>query len=266
MQLPRSRPEPALTNLSCLQLHDPGLVGYVSSKVPLTTEKFDSFVSRQVFEHISDPVDVFIGIRQMMSPGAVGLIEVPNGQRALRLLRFFEFFPDHANYYSVNSLVALATDAGFNVIGCHEAFGGDYLELWLRYEPAVESWFGRMVAHRERVCAALAAKVVELTAAGRRVAVWGCGAKTLSILAASPVELFPRIACIIDSDPHKQGRFVPNSAIAVMSVDDAMPLNLDVIIVLALSYREEIAAAVRQRIPSCRSILTLDDHGQIADL
>ena len=148
------------------------LVGYVGSAAPLTAEKFDSFASRQVFEHLPDPGDVLAGIRQMLNPGAVGLIEVPNGQRALRLKRFFEFFPDHVNYYSVNSLVALACDTGFNVIGCHESFGGDYLELWVRHEPTVESWFGEMIAHREQVCAALAAKVIELASEGRRVA---CG-------------------------------------------------------------------------------------------
>jgi SAM-dependent methyltransferase len=242
------------------------LVGYVGAAVPLTAERFDSFASRQVFEHLPDPCDVLIGIRQILNPGAVGLIEVPNGQRALRLKRFFEFFPDHVNYYSVNSLVALASDAGFNVTGCHEAFDGDYLELWLRNEPAVESWFGEMVSHREQVCSDLSNKVADLASHGSRVAIWGCGAKTLSILAASPTELFPRIRGVIDSDPHKHGRYVPNTAIPIVSPEEGIALRPDVVLILALSYREEIAASVRQRIPCCRSILTLDDHGRITEL
>lgn len=242
------------------------LIGYVGTDTPLTSETFDSFVSRQVFEHLPAPADVLKGIRSMLNPGAVGLIEVPNGQRALRLKRFFEFFPDHVNYYSVNSLVALASEAGFNVVGCHEAFGGDYLELWLRHEPDVESWFGAMTAHRESVCAALAQKVQALSAQGLRVAIWGCGAKTLSILAASPAELSPLFACIVDSDPHKHGRFVPNTAIPVVSPAQGAAIGPDVIFVLALSYREEIARSIRQQIPSCRSILTIDDHGSLAEL
>lgn len=241
------------------------LIGYVGSKAQITAEKFDCFVSRQVFEHLPDPLDVLVGIRQMLNPGAVGLIEVPNGQRALRLKRFFEFFPDHVNYYSVNSLVALAMDAGLNVIGCQEAFGGDYLELWTRYEPTVGSWFGELSAHRERVCMALANMVIELTSNGRRVAIWGCGAKTLSILAASPTELVSRITCIIDSDPHKQGHFVPNTSIAIVDRDRAIMINPEVIIVLALSYREEIATAIREHFPSSCLIMTLDDHGRIAE-
>lgn len=242
------------------------VIGYVGSKTPLTSEKFDSFASRQVFEHLPDPCDVLTGIRQMLNPGAVGLIEVPNGQRALRLKRFFEFFPDHVNYYSANSLVALASDAGFNVISCQESFGGDYLELWLRNEPDVERWFDEMTTHRDQVCAALAHKVGELAGQGNRVAIWGCGAKTLSILAACPPDLSPQIVAIIDSDPHKHGRYVANTVIPVVAPEQACTLQPNVVIVLALSYREEIAASVRQRIPGCKSILTLDDHGNIAVL
>jgi SAM-dependent methyltransferase len=242
------------------------LIGYVGSETSLTDEKFDSFASRQVFEHLPDPVDVLKGIRSMLNPGAVGLIEVPNGQRALRLSRFFEFFPDHVNYYSVNSLVALASTVELNVISCNEGFGGDYLELWVRYEPEVQSWFSDMVTHREQVCGALAHKVVELTKTGQRLAIWGCGAKTLSILAACPPELHENISCIIDSDPHKRGLYVPNTNIQVISPAEAASTTLDVVLILALSYREEIAATVRQTIRSCKSIITLDDHGCIHEI
>lgn len=242
------------------------IIGYVSSNAQPADEKFDAFVSRQVFEHLTDPLDVLIGIRKMLNSGAVGLIEVPNGQRALRLKRFYEFFPDHVNYYSVNSLVALASDAGLNVISCNEAFGGDYLELWLRNDQGQEQWFQEMVVQRDRVCAVLADNLKSLTQGGDKLAVWGCGAKTLCILSASAPGLVNHIACIIDSDPNKQGRFVPNTTIPVVSVADAAGMNIKTVLILALSYREEIAALARSGLPECRRILTLDDYGVVIDL
>jgi len=241
-------------------------IGYVSAGSSLTEEKFDSFASRQVFEHLPDPLDVLTGIRQMLNPGAVGLIEVPYGHRSLRMKRFFDFFPDHVNYYSVNSLVALATDAGLNVVSCNEAFGGDYLELWMRYEPEPERRFAELVRARDQVCAALAAKVGEIRGQQKRLAVWGCGAKALSIFSASPRELLTGLDCVIDSDPHKQGKFVPGTALAVLSPTQAAASRPDVILVLALSYREEIAASIRRTIPSCGTILTIDNSGGIVTL
>lgn len=240
--------------------------GYVNSTSPLTEEKFDSFVSRQVFEHLPDPLDVLKGVRNMLNPGAVGLIEVPNGIRALRMKRFFEFFPDHVNYYSVNSLVALASDAGFNVIGCQEIFGGDYLELLVRNDVGQENWFNEMVDHRNIVIENLNQEISNLDISGKRVAIFGCGAKTLCILAAIPLELKDKIACVIDSDPHKQGLFVPNSNIPVVSINDAKQLSLDAVVILALSYREEITAIIRGQLVNCQRILTLDDFGTVVHI
>lgn len=242
------------------------IVGYVGSSTSLTEEKFDSFASRQVFEHLPDPVDVLIGIRKMLNAGAVGLIEVPNGQRALRLKRFFEFFPDHVNYYSVNSLVALASEAGFNVISCEESFNSDYLELWLRNEPDTEQWFQELIKDRESVCSELAKKISALIGLGKKVAIWGCGAKTLSILAACPPELGSKIAAIIDSDPHKHGRYVPNTAIQVISPSQAKALEADTIFILALSYREEIAASIRKDLGPEKQIYTIDNDAQVVEL
>ena len=238
--------------------------GYVTTERLLTKEKFDAFASRQVFEHLPDPVDVLRGIRQMVRPGAVGLIEVPNGFRALRRGRFYEFFPDHVQYYSANSLAGLATEAGFNLIECREAFGGDYLEMWLRYVPDAEEAFQRLQRVRAVICEKLAGWLRDCQRDGvTPVAVWGAGAKTLSILAAARDSMAGLVACVIDSDPHKHGRFVPNTAIPIVSPDGAAAYAPAAVLILALSYREEIAALVRRHLPSCRRIATLDDEGEV---
>ena len=91
------------------------------------SEKFNAFASRQVFEHLEDPLNVLLGIKKNLKKNAVGLIEVPNGANSYRSGRFYDFFPDHINYYSINSIVSLATSAGFNVLSCNEALNGDYI-------------------------------------------------------------------------------------------------------------------------------------------
>lgn len=242
------------------------LNGYVCDNSLLTNEKFDSFASRQVFEHLEDPVSVLTGICKMLNPGAVGLIEVPNGHRALRMQRFFEFFPDHVNYYSVNSLVCLASTVGLNVISCSESFDGDYLELWVRNEPDIQDYFISIAEHRDLACLALSKTVESLTQHGELLAIWGCGAKTLSILSALPSNLYQKISYVIDSDPHKSSLFVPNSNIRVISPKDAMSKQPEAILILALSYRQEIAEIVRSQFKSCKTLLTLDDYSSIRQI
>jgi hypothetical protein len=153
------------------------------------------------------------------------------------------------------------------VIEVAESFGGDYLELWLRHEPDAAVGFARLMARRQAILDSLAETVKSLHAGGHApVMVWGAGAKTLSIWAAAPPEFRAGIQAIIDSDPHKHGRYAPNSAVPVIAPEAAAALAPRAVLVLALSYREEIARLVREELPSVQRILTVDDGGEIAEL
>ena len=239
------------------------LDGYVTLETPLTEKKFNAFASRQVFEHLPDPLGVLRAIRHMLKPGAVGLIEVPNGFRALNLARYFEFFPDHVQYYSANSLVGLATAAGLNVIECRESFGGDYLELWMRLVDDPHKKFFALQREREKIVSKLGEVV---TTSKGPVAIWGAGAKTLSTLSSTPPEILQRIIHVIDSDPYKHSRFIPNTSIKVVTPEEASSVPCDTIIILALSYREEIAASIRAKIKNCKHILTFDNNNQLLEI
>lgn len=223
--------------------------GYVSSEKPLIKRKFDAFASRQVFEHLQDPLDVLIGIKYMLNEGAVGLIEVPNGYRALRNGRFYEFFPDHTQYYSVNRLVELASKAGFSVISCNESFGGDYLELWVRWEPNCTSYLTKMAKVQSKV----SKQVKRFIEKEEDVAIFGAGAKTLSILSTIDYRIVNRVGCVIDDDPHKWSKYIPNTAVPVVgSVDIRAKFQPKNVLILALSYIDEISTKVKKMFPSAK--------------
>jgi cyclopropane fatty-acyl-phospholipid synthase-like methyltransferase len=240
--------------------------GYVNSSSKITEDLFDSFVSRQVFEHLSDPLDVLLGIKAMLNPGAVGLIEVPNGYKAMRKRRFYEFFPDHLNYYSVNSLVTLASEAGFNVISCQETFNGDYLELWLRNdtEDLFKKRLNDLIIEREKVCTNLFEKIKSLSSK-KKIMIFGCGAKTLSIFSGFTENISGYIDGVIDSDPNKRDLYIPNTSIQVFSLSQSLKRKPDVVIILALSYLGEIKNIVKKNLPEV-ILLSLDKNNKIIEL
>ena len=240
--------------------------GYINSSYKITKDRFDCFVSRQVFEHLPDPLDVFLGIKSILNPGAVGLIEVPNGYKAIQKKRFYEFFPDHLNYYSVNSLVALASEAGFNVVSCHESFGGDYLELWVRNdtEDLFKKSLSNLINERKKVCSSLLKKI-EVLSPKKKIMIFGCGAKTLSIFSGFKKNVSEYIDGVIDSDPNKHGLYIPNTSIKVFSILQSLKQKPDVIIILALSYIDEIKKIVRKNHPKV-TILSLDKDNNIIKL
>jgi SAM-dependent methyltransferase len=237
---------------------------YVTEFHSLPIQGKSAFVSRQVFEHLPDPLDCLMGIRKMLAPGAVGLIEVPNGYKAFRNGNFYEFFPDHVNYYSVNSLVTLANTAGFNVISCNESFGGDYLELWIRNDISQNTWVTHMNARTEKILDEIRNWI--LTDQSMSRSIFGSGAKTLSIIAKDAKFFSENIRYIIDSDPNKQGRFVPNTSIEVVSIDQLTHSQTDQVLILALSYTKEITALIQKHISSDLEVFTIDPEGKLSQV
>jgi SAM-dependent methyltransferase len=237
---------------------------YVTNENNLGVENFSSFASRQVFEHLPDPLNCLLGIKRLLKPGAVGIIEVPNGYKAFRKGNFFEFFPDHVNYYSVNSLVALATAAGFNVISCNESFGGDYLELWVSFDLNQENWVNKMNDMKKSTHRNITDWVNNDLNKSR--AIFGCGAKTLSIIVEDSLFFSKHFKYIIDSDPTKQGKFVPNTPLKIVAPNEIEGSDLDSILILALSYKEEIANSLRKQLGSNKKLFTLDLDGSIVTI
>lgn len=221
---------------------------YVNSSHKVTNISFDIFVSRQVFEHLSEPLDVLKGIKQMLNPSAVGLIEVPNGGKSLRKGSFYDFFPDHLQYYSANSLVEIASAAGFYVISCNETFGGNYLELWLKNDDNknVEKIIKNLKVEKKNATSNLQKKIKLLYSQKKKIMIFGCGAKTLSIFSSFDKSISKYISCIIDSDPNKIGRYIPNTSIKILSLPQAKKIQPDAIIILALYYVDEIKRIIEK--------------------
>jgi SAM-dependent methyltransferase len=240
------------------------LNGYVSSDLSPTEEKFDLFASKQVFEHLMNPIDVMLGIRRMLAPNAVGVIDVPNGFRALREGRFFEFFPDHVSYYSVNSLVEIATRCGLNVLECGPVFeDGDYLELWVRNDVAPESYLGLLVEKRATIMRELGRALQDRIHRGKHVGIWGAGAKGTCMIPLLPRELLDQIDGVIDSDPYKHGKYVPNTPLQVMAPTDERVLRFDCIFISNLLFVREVADHINAHLPRCSEILSLTDDGHV---
>ena len=112
-----------------------------SKNIDQIKKKYDVFVCRQVLEHIAEPQIFLNQVYNLMNFGGLGLIEVPNGFKALKDKEPWNFFQDHIQYYSINSLVELANECGFNVISCNSTFKDNYLEIFLYKDKIDEKYF-----------------------------------------------------------------------------------------------------------------------------
>ncbi|WP_248929424.1 class I SAM-dependent methyltransferase [Paenibacillus hamazuiensis] len=207
---------------------------YLTKDIKLNV-KFSVFASRQVFEHLSNPFETLDAIFPLLNEGAVGLIEVPNAQKMLAENRYFDLFSDHLNYFTPQSLCALAEKCNFNVIKIQESFGGDYLEIYLRKKTTIQSLNDKKIKDLQFI----KTKSREY----RKVSAWGAGAKAQSILTAIGLDL--ELKYIFDSDPHKHNKYICNSSALIVPPSIEKICSNDLIILFAVSYQDEIISLLK---------------------
>lgn len=111
----------------------PLAAGYVTEKhgIPVAVgdvrhtfqdTKFDAIHSKDVLEHIPDPVEELEVYRRLLRPGGLLVVETLNIDSVLsRVLgeRYGAYIPGHVVYFSPRTLSAAVEKAGFEVIRCY---------------------------------------------------------------------------------------------------------------------------------------------------
>ena len=100
---------------SAIQAGLPVVQGYFGPGLSLT-QKFSAFMTFQVFEHLTDLYSVLNYALEILEPGGVGLINVPNGQRIVEENLYHQIIAEHVNYFTPESLATMAKRAGFDLI------------------------------------------------------------------------------------------------------------------------------------------------------
>jgi 2-polyprenyl-3-methyl-5-hydroxy-6-metoxy-1,4-benzoquinol methylase len=102
--------------------------------------RFDLALLIHVLEHVEDPVGLLKNIRQLLDPGGILFIDLPNLtrfaiNRSIRKGGFFwgEYPPHHLTFWSRASLSKALEAAGYSVLECHpRPFGEEgQVELFL---------------------------------------------------------------------------------------------------------------------------------------
>jgi len=164
---------------------------------------------------------------------------------------FWDLFYEHCNYFPRPTLAWLCRRAGFDVLAHDAGFDAQYQILWLRRtarSPAddlpsvavVDLAAAAVTMDRRRLDLQQELATVDAT---RDWAIWGAGAKgvTLAHRMAAP----PR--CLIDTNPAKQGGYIPGLGTPIVAPDSAVVREVGVIVIVNPSYASEIRAELQMR-------------------
>jgi SAM-dependent methyltransferase len=214
-------------------------------------------VSRHVIEHVSDPVAFLRDIRVAAEPNkAITLmIETPCLEWIVRNAVMFDFFYEHCNYFTGDTLAFALRGAGYRVRFVEPVFNGQY--LWAEAIPmaapeptdqakpiGLADPLIRLGQQADTRLAGLRDRLAELGRKGG-VALWGAGAKGATLAALADPDA-ARIDCLIDINPRKQNTFLAMTAHPILPPEDAAARGVRTVLLLNPNYRTEVERMIHE--------------------
>jgi 2-polyprenyl-3-methyl-5-hydroxy-6-metoxy-1,4-benzoquinol methylase len=206
---------------------------------------FDAIVLLHVVEHVWNFREFLELAYAVLRDGGVGVVEVPSVEDAIDNVHLHCFYPEHVNYFSLATLHDALRMAGFHVVEIHRVRQREYLRAWLRKQ---EHPYREFLERAVTANASLVAAVREARQRGETVALWGAGARGVTLLASC--RLGPdTIAYAADSDSHKWGKRMPVSDVPIYGPDRVRSHPPDLIVIATTpNYHAEVIADLRDRL------------------
>jgi hypothetical protein len=193
-------------------------------------------VLRHVLEHIQDPFEFLLQLREANGGSGKIYIEVPCFDWICRRHAWFDIFYEHVNYFRLSDFHRMFS----SVIESGRLFGGQYLyvvaELATLRQPKIDRTdkvvFPENFTHRILNSAQIKSS---------HSAIWG-GASKGVIFALLKARADQSVNTVIDINPAKQGKYLPATGLLVKSPVDALALlpATSTIYIMNSNYSEEI--------------------------
>lgn len=231
---------------------------------PYEVGKYDVFLSFNFLEHQPFPKDMLECIYEHLTDEGMGLITVPSLEYILVHDGYYELIRDHLAYFTFETLEELLVSAGFEVLE-KELINRDTLSVIVRKNRSTT----RKKTKREikkvdvnglkKSIDIIQDEVIQLknrlTQNKQNLAIWGASHQGFTLAATTELKQFARY--IIDSAPFKQGRYAPASHLPIVAPDYFEKDPVDVILIVAPGYTDEIAHIIRTKFRGNIDILVL---------
>jgi SAM-dependent methyltransferase len=223
-------------------------------------ERFaDVIHAHNVLAHVPDPNRFVGGIKQVLKPDGIAIVEVPYVRDLIAKVEFDTIYHEHFSYYSASAVAALCARHGLVIrdVELTPIHGGS-LRLTLAHagaEPSAQvvellaqersegllafpyyrDFAGRVAGLKEQLLALLR----RLKGEGKRIAAYGASAKGSTLMNAFGID-GRLIDFVVDRSDLKQGRFTPGNHLPILPPSALIERRPDYVLLLTWNFAAEI--------------------------
>jgi SAM-dependent methyltransferase len=219
----------------------------------------DVIHAHNVLAHVPDPNRFVAGIRRVLKPAGIAVIEAPYVRDLIAKLEFDTIYHEHFSYYSASAVAALCARHGLMIhdVELTPIHGGS-LRLTLGHQGgAATPRVGELLAQEqsdgllafayyrdfaervERLKAQLLALLQRLRGEGLRIAAYGASAKGSTLMNAFGIDQ-RLIELVVDRSDLKQGRFTPGNHLPIRPPSALIERQPDYVLLLTWNFAAEI--------------------------
>jgi SAM-dependent methyltransferase len=244
--------------------------------IPTLTEFFDEQLARRlaaegkladvihahnVFAHVPDPNRFVGGLKEVLKPNGVAIVEAPYVRDLITALEFDTIYHEHFSYYSVSAVEALCRRHALMICDVELVpIHGGSLRLFISHagRPASEAvrellaqekfegllrfdyyrnFGGRVARLKEQLL-----KLLErLHGEGHRIAAYGASAKGSTLMNAFGIDR-RLVEFVADRSDLKQGRYTPGNHLPILPPQALLERRPDYVLLLTWNFAAEILA------------------------
>lgn len=195
--------------------------------------KADIIHANNVLAHVADTNGFVAGIALLLKEDGIAVIECPYLRDLVDACEFDTIYHQHLCYFSVTALIALFSRHDLHLVDVERvSIHGGSLRLFVGRQPGrsarvvgllaeeqalgmteeafFASFAGRVATLRTRLVGLLAS----LASSGARIVGYGAAAKACTLMSYAGIGS-GQLECLVDRNPHKQGRFFPGNHLQI---------------------------------------------------
>jgi len=217
--------------------------------------KADIIHANNVLAHVPDLMDVLLGMKALLKPTGMIIIEVPYFKNLIDHLEFDTIYHEHVYYFSIKPLKYAFEKAGLSLFDIEPIpVHGGSLRLFVGHpnQHAVSSMIDSLehseqylydVTTYQKFMHALSVlknslhqKLQDFHEKGSRIAAYGASAKGTTLLNFFEIGSF--IDFVVDKNPLKQGKWTPGTGLKIVDPDQL--ITVDAALLLTWNFADEI--------------------------